>query len=61
VNVQTISGDAEGQARTTLSASPEMTKESIDSAAENLDSREQNLSEPHEKFRSVETKVGGGR
>jgi muconolactone delta-isomerase len=44
VNVQTISGDAEGQARTTLSASPEMTKESIDSAAENLDSREQNLS-----------------
>jgi hypothetical protein len=33
VNVQTISGDAEGQARTTLSASPEMTKESIDSAA----------------------------
>jgi hypothetical protein len=61
VNVQTISGDAEGQARTTLSASPDMTKESIDSAAENLDSREQNLSGPHEKLRSVETKVGGGR
>jgi hypothetical protein len=49
VNVQTISGDAEGQARTTLSASPEMTKESIDSA--DLVAREQNLSGALEKLR----------
>jgi hypothetical protein len=38
----------EGPARTTLSASPEMTKESIDSAAENLNVREK------ERFRCLE-------